>query len=72
MLGSLPTSSGPASSVAVSSTPELNEGRDFLIPGSNDIAGMAHSSSDMWIQKGSHKLWLMVKDASVGPMNETT
>jgi len=45
---------------------------ELLISGRFRIVGMAHSKRPMFIQIGSHRLRLMVKEARVGPMKEIT
>jgi predicted ribosome-associated RNA-binding protein Tma20 len=52
--------------------PELNAGCSVFVPGIIEMVGMAHNNSEICIQNGNHRLWLMVKDAIVGPRKETT
>mgnify|MGYP004500515995 CR=1 FL=1 len=45
---------------------------DLVVSGSSLIVGTAHIKRLMLIQKGSQMFQLIVVEAMVGPMNETT
>jgi hypothetical protein len=45
---------------------------DLCVSGSITTVGIAHAKRPMLIQKGSQMLQLIVIDARVGPVNDTT